>query len=337
MDVMLLGFGETGVDIGKISGGYGFASSVGSKKDFSKLQEYCDVENIGLFADFDIVRFKDSGNGFSNTFDTAKTANSFTAYQYHYSVALRNQSEKYERYVLLNRNLLPNAAEKALKFAKKSDLKGIGFSTLGNLAYSDYDSTYSFVRGNIESEVSEIMKNAAENGFSITVSQANAYAAILANKVTDVPVESSQYDIIDEDIPLYQMVFKGVTDLSVAINTASNPRLAFLHAVECGSGLEFTLSARYETDFATTMHSAFAVSLASDNSEIISEMTNESKDFYAAVEGAKITKHTIISKKLHSTKFDNGITVWVNYGNEPVTLPEGTVQPQGFMYREDAQ
>lgn len=337
MDVMLLGFGETGVDIGEISGGYGFASSVGSKNDFSKLQEYCDVENIGLFADFDIVRFKDSGNGFSNTFDTAKTANSFTAYQYHYSVALRNQSEKYDRYVLLNRNLLSEAAEKVVKFAKKSDLKGIGLSTLGNLAYSDYDSTDSIVRGNVERDTANIMKNIAENGFSITVSQANAYAAILANKIIDVPVESSQYDILDKDIPLYQMVFKGITDMSVAVNTASNPRLAFLRAVECGSGLEFTLSARYETDFATTMHSAFAVSLASDNNEIISEMINESKDFYAVVNGAKITEHRIISEELHSTEFDNGITVWVNYGDEAVTLPEGIVQPQGFMYREDAQ
>ena len=337
MDVMLLGFGETGIDIGEIAGGYGFDSSVGSKKDLSKLQEYCDKEKIGLFADFDIVRFKDSGKGFSNTFDTAKTANSFTAYQYHYSVALRNQSDKYDRYVLLNRNLLSKAAEKLLKFAKKSDLKGIGLSTLGNLAYSDYDSTDSIVRGNIESDTANILKNTAENGYSIMVSKANAYAAVLANKVTDVPIESSQYDILDKDIPLYQMVFKGITDISVAVNTASNPRLAFLRAVECGSGLEFTLSARYETDFATTMHSAFAVSLASDNKELISQMINESKDFYTAVNGAKIAEHIIISEKLHSTEFDNGITVWVNYGDEAVTLPEGTVQPQGFMYREDAQ
>lgn len=336
-DVTLVGFGETGVDIGEIAGGYGFDSSVGSKKDFSKLQEYCEKENIGLFADFDIVRFNNSGNGFSSTFDTAKTANSFTAYQYYYSVALRNQNEKYQRYVFLNRNLLSKAAEKVLKFAKKSDLKGIGFSTLGNLAYSDYNSTYSIVKGNVESDASKIMKNAAENGFSITVSQANAYAAILANKVTDAPVESSQYDIIDEDIPLYQMVFKGVTDLSVAVNTASNPRLAFLHAVECGSGLEFTLSARYETDFATTMHSAFSVALASDNIELISEMIKESKDFYAAVNGAKITGHKIISETLRSVEFENGVTVWVNYGDEAVTLPEGTVEPQGFIYREDAQ
>jgi hypothetical protein len=337
MDVTLVGSGETGVDIGKIAGGYGFSSAVGSKKDFSKLQEYCDKENIGLFADFDIVRFKDSGNGFSSTFDTAKTANLFTAHQYHYSVALRDQSIKYDRYVLLSRDLLSKAAEKVNKFAKKSNLKGIGLSTLGNLAYSDYDLANSIVRGNVENDTANILKNTAENGFSITLNQANAYAAILANKVTDVPVESSQYDILDTDVPLYQMVFKGVTDLSVAVNTASNPRLAFLRAVECGSGLEFTLSAQYETDFATTMHSAFSVSFASDNTALISEMIKESKDFYTAVQGAKITEHKMISEELHATEFDNGITVWVNYSDKAIKLPEGTVQPQGFMYREDAQ
>lgn len=333
-DVILSGFGESGLDIGKIAGGFGFSDAMGSKKDLKALQDYCKKQGINLYTDFDIVRFNDSSNGFSQTFDAAKSSNSFTAFQYHYSVSLRNEDESLKRYVMLSRAKLGEAAEKLFDFAKESGISGIGLSTLGNTAYSDYDDKKSFVRAGSESSTQKIIKAAQKQGLSVAVSDADSYAAALADKITDAPVGSSMYDILDVDIPLYQMVFKGVTDISAsAVNTASDTRKSFLKAIEGGSGIAFTLSARYDSDFATTIHSAFATSLYSDNSALISELVSESSEFYKAVNGAEITEHTVISDTLRSTEFSNGVTLWVNYADEAVTVEGVTVDANSFTFR----
>jgi len=338
IDAVLSGFGESGVDIGKLAGGYGFSSVFGSKKSRKSLIEYCKDKNIPLYFDFDIVRFNNSSNGFSATFDAAKSSNSFTAYQYHYSVALRDTDKSRERYVLLNRSKLTSAADKLFKLADKSDVFGIGLSTLGSIAYSDYDSAEYFVRGGTEKDVSSILNSAREKGFSVAVGEANAYAAANADKVFNAPVSSSEYDIIDRDIPLYQMVFGGITDVSAEpVNTAVNTRKAFLKSIEGGIGLSFVLSSNYDSDYAYSSHSALAVSKFSDNLELIKNLSLESREYYEAIKGAKVIKHSIISDSLRKTEFDNGVCLWVNYSDKEVKLPEGTVEAESFMFRRDKE
>lgn len=333
-DVVLSGFGSTGLDIGEVAGGFDFGSVFGSKKDYNLLQKYCENNKIPLYADYDIVNFSSSSNGFSKTFDASKSANSFTAYQNHYSVSLRNKNNDYERYVLLSRASLFEAAEKLFDTAKDKKLFGVGLSTLSNTAYSDYDSQDFAVRHKAEEDVTSIIKKADKNGLSVVTSGANAYAAEVADKVLDAPMTSSKFDVLDMDIPLYQMVFKGITDISTPINTAINPQKRFLEAIASGSGMTFVLSERYDSRFATSKHSAFAVSLADDNIKLISELSKKSKEYYNAVSGAKIEEYTALSDTLSLTKFDNGVAVWVNRSDTPVTLEQGTVEANGFMYKE---
>lgn len=336
VDAVLNGFGSSGVDIGKLAGGYNFSSVFGNKKSRKSLIEYCKEKNIPLYFDFDIVRFNSSSNGFSATFDAAKSSNSFTAYQYHYSIALRDTDKARERYVLLSRSKLSSAAEKLFKLAEKSDLYGIGMSTLGNIAYSDYDNDEYFVRGGIEKDVAGIISSARKKGLTVAIGGANAYAAVNADKVFNSPVSSSKYNILDEDIPLYQMVFKGITDVSSeAVNTAANSRNTFLKSIEGGSGLSFVLTSHYDSGFAYSAHSALAVSKITDNIELIKALSNESREYYELIKNAEIVEHSIISDSLRQTKFDNGVTLWVNYSDKEVCMPEGTVGAESFMFRRD--
>ncbi len=334
IDVVLSGFGKSGLDVGEIAGGYKFGTAFGSKKDFNKLKDYCTETGIGCFVDFDIVKFRDSSNGFSKIFNAAKSANSFTAYQYYYSIALRNQESNQSRYVLLNRALLGEASDKLFDFAKGMDIHGISFSTLGNMAYSDYDSKEYFVRGKTESEATSIIENAHKNGFTVMVSEANSYAAAVSDKIINAPLVSSMYDILDADIPLYEIIFKGMVDItSSPVNTAMNQRVKFLNSIESGIGLSFMLTDRYSTESASSKHSALAVSLLADNIQMISELADESKEYYKAINGSKIIKHSLISENIRRTDFDNGISVWVNYGDTPIVLPEGKIEPKSFMFR----
>lgn len=334
-DVLLSGFGNTGLDVGSVAGGFKFGKVFGGKKAYKALKSYCDENGIGLYSDFDVIRFNKSGNGFSKTYHASKASSMFTAYQYQYSVSLRNIDENYKKYVLLNRSQLGNAVKKLVSFSDKNDIGGLSLSTLGSMSYSDYSDPAFYARGGTENDVAEIIKNIKKKNISVMVSDANAYAAASADKITDAPVSSSQFDATDSDIPLYQMIFKGFTDVSSeAINIANIPRKQFLKALEGGSGIEFVLSAKYDTDFATTKHSVFAVSQFSDNKESISEYIKESSNFYDSIAGTEIVEHRVISNDLRYTKFSNGTQLWINYGETPVTIDSVTVEPNGFVVKE---
>lgn len=335
-DIFLSGFGESGLDVGKLAGGFKFSSVFGSEKDFSELQQYCEKQNLGLYPDFDIMRFNNSSNGFLKTFDAAKASNSLTAYQYFYSVSLREKDENDQRYVLLSRSKLGDAANRLISFAKKKKLSGLAISTVGSLAYSDYDSSDYAVRRNADNDAMALITSFKNAGYSVALSDANDYAAILADSIADVPVNSSMYDSLDVDIPLYQIVFKGMTSLTTApVNTAVNSRKQFLKSIEGGSGLSFSVCANFEASFATTKHSALAVSLVSDNMKLIKDLMRESGSYYKTVKGAHISGHEILSETLRRTDFDNGAHVFVNYSDSDEFLPEGTVKANGFLISKE--
>ncbi|MBO5021371.1 MAG: hypothetical protein J6D52_11965, partial [Clostridia bacterium] len=53
----LLGFGESGIDVGKLGGGFKIAGELGNKKDINSLSEFCKDNKIKLFMNFDIIGF----------------------------------------------------------------------------------------------------------------------------------------------------------------------------------------------------------------------------------------------------------------------------------------
>ena len=100
----------------------------------------------------------------------------------------------------------------------------------------------------------------------MAVSCANGYAASLASVIFETPLCSGQYDGFDEDIPFYQMVFKGYVPLiSSSINLAADREAQFLKAIESGASPGYTLSALYDTQLAGIDWYAFYGSLFSDN------------------------------------------------------------------------
>ncbi|MBR5472652.1 MAG: hypothetical protein IKU82_01550, partial [Clostridia bacterium] len=67
MTVKLKGFGTSGVDIGKIGGGFKLSDKIGSSSQLKKLASVCTDNKIDLYMDYDLVRFSSSGSGFSFT------------------------------------------------------------------------------------------------------------------------------------------------------------------------------------------------------------------------------------------------------------------------------
>lgn len=325
--LQLKGFGQTGVDISKVGGAFKLNSKLGSWKDIEALNSLCDV-----YFDFDIVRFDTSGKGFKTYSNSAKAENEGTAYQYYYDVASGSRVEEKGRYRLLARNELSNALTKALKATDKKELTGISLSTLGELSYSDYRSPKYYSKGNMDSDVSDMLASAREK-VSVMTSNSNAYAAGHSDHIISTPSFTSGYNSIDVEIPFYRMVFKGIVSMSSeSINLSANPRREVLKAAETGCGLLYTLTDEYNSKFRLS-DSSFAKSVYADNKEIIISDYNEFGKYFAKVSNTSVKQHTVLQNGVNQTVFENGITVIVNYTDDAVETPLGVVQANSFVYQ----
>lgn len=328
----LIGFGESGLDIGKIAGGYSFNPKLGKEKDISSLRDFCEKKKIGLYMNYDLIRFGKSSKNANGMFDKSINVNGQSNYGYYYSVWSRTRNLNFAKYYLIKRANIPIVAESLLKYIEKAKISGVGLDTLSNMCYSDYSEVGSFVKGNMAKDVSNILKSYKEKGYRLIVNDANDYSAVFATQIIDAPLQSSDFRIFDESVPFYEMVFNGyVPTSSIPVNLVANRDELVLKAMESGCGLTFTVLQRYDSKLMDSSQPIFYCSQYSDVKRMIQETIQEYQDIYAKVGNVPVKNHEILGKGIRKTTFANGYTVYVNYSNELYQTANVTVAPKGYM------
>ena len=324
--VRLMGFGNNGILPGEIAGGYELLSNFGGKSQYSKLETYCDTNTIPLFMDYDVIKFNESGNGFSYQGNSAKNAMMKIATLSETTPIRRNDSPI--KFRLLSRNKLSTAVDKVIKQSKKSNVSGLSFSTLGSVAYSDYDNNLYAIKNEIDSDVNKIIKKVKELGYKTAVANANSYAASVADVVFDVSLTNGSYNAFDEYIPFYQMVFQNDKSMySTSINSASNPEKEIMLAITSGVGLNFSLINEFDVNYTEYTNDSIYTMLYSDNKPFIINELQKYMDVYEKIKGADIERYEIVEKGITKTVFTNGVEIYANHRNETVQSTIGTLEP----------
>ena len=326
--VKLKGFGSTGIDIGGIGGGYKLGDTLGSAAQLKKLVSN-NSEKVDLYMDYEVVKYASSGSGFKYFDDAVMNSGVIKSDQYIIDKALRNNDEK-AKYRLLRPTRFSDAVEKALTANGKFTLGGASFDTLASLSYSDYTDINDTVAYNSKhgfgDAVSAALKQAKEKNQKVMVSNANAYAAVNADIIVNVPTVSDRGFSFKESVPFYSMVFKGYVPMTTeSINTAVTPEKAVLAAVEGGLGLNYTLISQWDNSLINSYYPYFNTTLYSSVKEDLLSTYGELADYYESINGAKITSNTVIDTGVHCTVFDNGVTVYVNYNSSSVQTPAGEI------------
>ena len=334
--IELKGYGSSGLHIGKLAGEYKIAGSLGSKKQLKQLQEEVNENGGTLYFNFDILSIGKSANGWSYHNDIAKGPTGIDTYQYEYVLSTRAQNSKVANYGLLSRSQVVSSAEKLLKKTQSFELEGIGIDKLSNTAYSDYANIRSYSKDNMGADVQQainVLKN--DGAKKILASNANMYAAVLADEITDVPLQSGKHDAFDVDVPFYQMVLRGYVSLSTSpLNSSTNKDEALLAALESGTGLSYSIANNYSSQLISFTKESIGRSVYSDVKESIINDCERTAEYYKAVGNSEIKTYEIISDTLRKTVFSNGTEVYVNYGDAAVATPDGSVEAKDFLVKE---
>ncbi len=333
----LKGFTTTGIDVSSIGGSYVINENLGKVADFNKLKQLCSDKTIGLYFDFELVKFNSSSNGFNTFRDSAYNSGEMKVFNYDYNIAT-SMSEESTRYNLLTPGKFIEATQKLLNKTSKWDLDGVSLESLSTVSYSDYFSEESsdyYARSYFGDRVTESLKLLKDNGKKVMSSDANQAAAIVSDVIVDAPLSSAKANIFTQDVPFYSMVFKGNIGLAgESINLATNTRKAVLLSVEAGYGLNYTVINNWQNSLITCYSPMFFNSQYVHIKDDILANQAELSDYYEKIAGAKISSHNILAPGVRETVFDNGIHVIVNFNDTPVATSVGEVAAEGFVVWE---
>lgn len=328
--VRLEGAQDGGIEIKKVAGGYRLESMSGKSSELSDL-----CKKYEIYPDFDLIRFKNSGNGIKVSKDAAVNATSLKSLQYFMNMATGTIDSNQYKYVLLSPLKFNSAAEKLFKELKKWDINTVSLSTLGYMNYSDYRYNQSYVSSLNPTITLGISTNFKKNKIDIMYDSANAYAAVCAKYIVNSPSITSNYSYQHDWFPFYQMVFKGYVSLAgEPLNLSDNSIYNLLYAAQTGSGLMFTVTGNdIGTDFVSSQYKSLSCGSYDMTSPQIKESLEIMQEVFGAVKNASLISFKRIEKDLYRSDFDNGISVIVNYGNKDKSYKNLTIKAKNFIYK----
>lgn len=338
LSATMLGFGEGGVNASKLAGNYKLTGVVGDKEALASFVKFASDNGIEAYFNFDVINFSKSGAGYSTTGDAAINTTGINVKVRQFMISTRNRIEEADGGrvgALIARKELKGAVLKAADTAAKYDISNIAFNTLGSMSYADYnDDDAHTSRKDMAKDVKEYIGLVKDKNNKVLADSPFSYAAVAADVLTGCPINSNNDRAFDIDVPLYQIVFQGFKENYIQpINYAADRRVAFLKAIESGSGISFILMNNYDIELRKQYDNIFASSLYEDNKGYIKDYLAEGADFLESVASSKIKNHTILAENVTKTEFENGKVVYVNFTTKAASVEGVTVPALDFKVK----
>lgn len=316
---------DSAIITGKIQNKYRFKSSLGSKKELEELKELCGGK---LYLENNIFSAQKGGNGFSTFRDAAVRINRNNALVYSFNQATTLKDKNKPASYAISSAKLKSIYTKYFNSLKKSGFE-TAFINLGNTAYSDFNTDGYISRADTVKAFAGLIEKYGKNG---AVYAPNAYAFSYGKYAVDTPIYSSNYDIIDEDIPFYQLVLSGVKEYSTeSLNLEANTEITFLKALESGASLKFTFV--YD-NIISIKNTQYDYLFGADFNNRKAETAEYQKKLCAAYKelGSRVMKrHTVLSSGVRLTEFENGSKVLINFSEKDIQTEYGTVAAKGYI------
>lgn len=258
----------------------------------------------------DMLTFQKAGL-FTKLSGTAADISGLSAKNYMYAPGIGTRKEK-ESYYFLTADKLVEGFRETGKALDSKDIERLALSDAGNLLYNDYR------EGNLRRENLQLLLEEAlgEYGdkYKMMFTSPNVYALPYATEIFRAPTVSSGQDLLDEDVPFYNMVVSGLVRYSAApLNNSEVGEDGFLKALETGSMAAYTwiyedASLVKNTDLSFLSSSNYKTYLkqAAEQYKVTSEIAEKAGN-------GTIESHQKLADGIYCLTYATGLKVYVNY------------------------
>lgn len=243
-------------------------------------------------------------------------------------------SKVYQTFMYIMPNKANNNLKKLIQSYTKDGVSNMALSGISNTLfsysykgnyYSRYDCADSYL--NTVSTLNDAANLILEQPFAYLWNDTKAFL--------DMPLGSSKYMYVDEEIPFLSMVLKGILPMySDYVNFEANKAEFMLQMIEAGVYPSFYLT--YEdsseliytnsSDLYSTKYDTYK-DLIVEYDQIFSELSGLTKDSY-------IIAHEKPQNLTTKVTYDNGVVIYINYNKTPVTIDGVLVDGMSYKVGE---
>lgn len=308
------------------------AKSLGGKKGFKNLISYLKENFIDFYVGGDFVNVYKSDVRHIKELSANRQINKSPAVIPDYRMSTFDEKTTGDTYPywMMRLPVVKKFYDKFIrKFSKKYGNLGIAPDSLGNKVGSDFGK-----KGNSRDKTAQgfeelLDKTATKN--PVLLSRPFDYGLKSASYITDVPVNSSDYDIENYSIPFYQMLIKGYIPFSnLSANRALNKNDYFLQLLETGSDISYLWITENQKELRDSRLQSYSFAYAPDWIDEAVETYKELKPILQNLSGQKIVEHKVYENGARITVYENGIKILTNYSDKIATVDGLSAQAHSY-------
>lgn len=312
---------------------------VGSRSDLEKLNAQLNAMGGELYADVAIQNVSYVAKGYRYQEESSRY------YGAGYAVSLgevnpanfrRTASLGYAEnlYDLLSPRFLPHYVSHFIDEMEDIDVSGISLRDLGYELHSDKKRTNVINREEALMIVEAQLEALRESGKRLMVAGGNDYALQGVSHVIAAPMQATEYFIVDESIPLYQMIVHGCLDYTGrAINTLTSDdmRADLLRLVEYGASTRYTFTWEDATEMKYTgLNKFYATTFGAWADEAVANYQYVNGAL-GCVSNAQMVSHETLTDTLKKIGYSNGTTIYVNYAAADAQADGYTIPAKDYL------
>jgi len=299
-------------------------SKIGGTKELTKLIQDSSSKGIDIYLYNDAKTINPDEN--NATFNVVKQINKRRYEE-------KTYQDVYENFLYL----IPERSDKLLKnFTESYTQKGVSNLALAGITNTLFSYTYNgntYSRFDTQAQYKETVSSIADET-NLIFEQPFAYLWGNTKAFLDMPLYTSSYVFLDEEVPFLSMVLKGVLPVySEYVNFEANKREFFLKLVETGTYPSFYITKEDSSELLYTNSSNIYSSKYDSYHDTIVSYSKELKEIDEKLKGATITDHRIEDNGLRVVTYSNGKKVYVNYGSEAVTVDQVSIEAMSYEVR----
>lgn len=325
------GFSNNGIDNVKLPKAAAPLKVLGGASKMDALQSYTASNGIEFYPEADLIVFEKNGNGIKARKHAIRNVFGKIMYQPKYMLSTYVTVLNSSNDAILSPEMFGMVNDRYLTSLQKEKFSAVALSTLGEYCYSNFYENNEQYRSTFPQKVEAVLKKYKEAGVKLSFKGGNAYVLPYADLITDVPMNSSNYDIFEKDVPFYQAVLHGYVPYTTkSLPQTADSAVAYLSAVETGSELNYIGIHEDASELFDTEYNHLYGTTWTLWKDVAAEQYAEYMPILKEIYDQPIVQHEEIADDVFLTGYANGVQVAVNYTEKDVTVQDQVIPARGF-------
>lgn len=303
---------------------YDADSHIGGNSDLKGLIKESAGSNYNIYLYNDALRLNPSTNMFN--FNTIKRVNKRAFEEDIWA-------EVYDTFNYLTPETTATYFTDFVESMTDKELDKVAVAGISDTLFSySYKSAY-YTRNNTADAYAKVLADMDAKA-DIAMEKPNAYLWANASAFLDMPLGSSDYMYVDEEIPFLSMVLKGVIPMySDYVNFEANKQEFMLQMAEAGVYPSFYVTAENSSKLIYTNSADLYSTEYSTYKDDILEYDKQFRALSNVLGDANITNHEAMDNDVNVVTYSNGVKVYVNYSDTKQTVDDVEVEAMSYSYK----